>query len=454
MSNKKEVISQANSKGSILDAFGSSYNSYPKSGIYQTREPRFSPSTSLTIIENDPTVKGAIIALVDKTLESGWHIEGRDKKSRRKDAEKKLKELRFNPALRKALFNAFLYNNAYIENVKSENSGVKDLNILETTKILIHSKDNGDIIDYYDSVNPSITWTPDQITHIKLNDFTTNVYADSDMKTLYETVLIKDYIRQWLSWFFGTNQMRPVFNSKTKMSPQKVTEFVSWMKACEKDLKKPFFFEGDVVVQSLMSFAKEGATIQQMLDWCDSQILQVLRMSPIEMGKPDQSGRSNSVEQKGSSNTRIVNVQAILEETFSYDLFPKIGFDKIDFKFNLGYDTIKSSMDTVQVMKNAMFSDEAITEFLESQGIIFETPNVFRDPVEEARKMQEVTMTNKDVGTGNEGSIGNKSADGAPSRQRQPQGQISEANKSSQKKEVTAQSSKFDSYPYVYEVKD
>lgn len=226
------------------------------------------------------------------------------------------------------------------------------------------------------------------------------------------------------------------------------------MKTCEKDLKKPFITQGKSTAKALYSFAEEGKTIQEVLDWCDSQILMLLQVPPIAVGKADKSGRSNSVEQFSALNTRIKSIQLALSDLFTYDLLPKLGFEKIRFEFasqDLG--VTKQILETVQIMKNAMFTDEAITEFLRTQGIVFSTKVLFKDPVEEAMKMAEVTMatdnnkaglSNKDVGTGNEGSIGNKSADSAPSRQRQG----SSFNKANQEKQIVKNSNPFT--PTVY----
>lgn len=85
-----------------------------------------------------------------------------------------------------------------------------------------------------------------------------------------------------------------------------------------------------------------------------------------------------------------------------------------------------------------MFTDEAIQEYLESEGVNFKTKDIFKDPEELAK------LNNKDVGTGNEGMLNNKSADAAQSRQRQDNLEISKANK----KQIIANSTKFDRYPY------
>jgi hypothetical protein len=153
---------------------------------------------------------------VDKTLETKWLVKGRDKKSRKKELEQKLKDVRFNSILRKALFNLFLYNNAFVEIVKK--GGVfSDLNVVESTFMKIDAQDNGDIVGYYQDIgtfNKNPYWTADHMIHIKLDEITSNTWSDLTVEALYETVLIKDYVRQWLTWYFGTNQMRGFYNIK------------------------------------------------------------------------------------------------------------------------------------------------------------------------------------------------------------------------------------------------
>jgi len=63
-------------------------------------------------------------------------------------------------------------------------------------------------------------------------------------------------------------------------------------------------------------------------------------------------------------------------------------------------------------------------------------------------KVKEYTLKLKTfLKTGNEGSIGNKSADAAPSRQRNNKQSLSKANA-----KVMVKNSKYDKYPYKYEV--
>ncbi|RLD77913.1 MAG: hypothetical protein DRJ15_12585, partial [Bacteroidetes bacterium] len=368
---KTEVVMNANSKGMIPDYY--SVHSFGKLGIFsEGRTPEFDPKTALTVVKNDPVVKAAITTLVDRTLESGWRISGKHKKSRVKELEQKLKDVRFNKSLRKYLFNLFLYNNAFFEIVK-KGDAISDLNVLETTLMKVSAKDNGDITGYYQDVGgdkDSPMWLPKYVLHTKFREITNNVWAEPlDLQALYETALIKDYIRQWLQWFFGTNQMRGLYILENGASGAKIKDFVSYLKASEKDRTKPVIMQGKVSYQMLNSISNEGDSVLKLLEWCDRQMLMLLQVPPIAVGVPDSSGRSNSVEQYQALNSTVLAIQKVLEDDFTYDLFPKIGFDNAIFEFGmLNESTRKSTLEMGQIMKNMMMTDKAITEFFESQG--------------------------------------------------------------------------------------
>lgn len=436
----KKLVTNADSKGVIQDYYGVVPTSVQDYGILG-RTPRFDPIKALKVIRNDPVVRAAAITLVDKVIETGWRLETEEDKPA-KEQQKKLKKLLFDRVLRKLVYNLVLYNNGFLEIVKKRGD-ISDLNVLETSLMRIKAEDNGDIVQYYQELgkpksNP--TWQPDLVVHYKIDDFTSNVWAESNMESLYETVLIKDYVRQWLTWFFGTNQIRPIINIKDANNI-KVEELLSFMKGSEKNLSKPLIFQGDVEVKLLQSFANEGKTVLELLNWLDQQILMLMQVPPIAIGMPETSGRSNSVEQFQSMNTRVYSIQKCLEDFTNHDLFKKIGFEDIEFEFGVLDETTRTKVfENVQLMRQSQFSDEAIVEYLESQGVVFETDKILKSPEELAM------MNNKQLGTGNEGIKGNKSADAAQSRNRQNSQELSKANQKVMVKNALPDYSK---YPYV-----
>ena len=457
---KKElqVVSNANSKGVLID-----YRTIPDAQKkFLGRSPDFDLKLTLELIREDPVVRGSLITLVDKVLGSDWGVRGVDKKSRKDELETKLKQLRFKKYARKKLFNAILYNNAFTEIVK-KGTEVTDLNVLETTLMKIDARDNGDILGYYQDIgskdnNPY--WQPEKVSHLELDGITNSVWSDLNIKALYDTILLKDTVRQWLAWFFKSNQMKGIFMIENA-SEGKIKEFVSYLKKSEKDPNNPVLLSGKVNYQLLNDFAKNGSSVLELLKWCDEQIVVLMQTTKISLGLPDGSGRSNGVEQNHVINVRVKAIQECFAEFVTYDLFPKMGFEKAEFYFEVTDFLLETQvLANVQVMRNSMFSDEAITEYLEANGIVFETDQVFKDPVAEAQAMAQVQMgvdnnkmgmkSNSDVKTGNEGSVGNKSKDSMPSRMRQTNSTISNGNKSTVVK--NAIDTQFKGYPYEYNV--
>lgn len=433
---KQDLVLNADSLGNVLDY---AVQTEPAFGVLYGKRPEFDPWKAYRIIKNDPVVKGSVISLVDKFMMSGWHCTDKDydlsflddgeepedvEGKSPEDAEKLLKQLRFDRFIRRYVTQAIIFKNAYGEIVNKSKEPV-DLNVLETSFMKINTQINGDIRSYSQYVgNVSIgnlpEWKPEQIVHFKLDEMNTNAWADSDLMVLYETVLVKDYIRQFLLWTASTNQMRPVISVEAKLSATKAADFVSWLKATEKDLRKPIITEGKTTVQPLYDISKSGGSLLDIINWCDNQILILLQVPPIAVGKADQSGRSNSVEQYSALDTRIRAIQVNLEELFTNDLLPKLGFSKVEFKFNtLDFKRIEALINVVQVAKNAMMSEDAIRELMAKNGLEFETDKLFDDPLPMAG--------NSSVKTGNEGSIGNKDKNQMPSRKAQS-GPISKAN--------------------------
>lgn len=428
MSKTSKLVANADSKGLIQDYLLYEGTTLGKGVLGRT--PRTDPATALKLVRNDPVVRAAIIKLVDKVVESGWRLQpiNGNKKSREKALEQKLKEVRFDRLIRKIVFNLVMYNNAFVE-VRMKGGELSDINLLEAEFMRIDADSHGNVLGYYQEVgqqgmgNP--TWKTEEVVHFKLDDFTTNLWSEFNVEAIYETVLIKDFARQMLSWLTGTNQFRPVMSVENTNST-KMKELLSYLKALEKHVKKPLPVEGKLTVTSLQD-PSIMEWILKVIAWCDTQIRMLLQVPDIAVGIADNGGRADGAEQREYLNTRVFNIHRLLEDDITYDLFPKIGFPKVEFVFGILDETVRTRVfENVQMMRNSNFTEEAILEYMEAQGVVFETDK----PLMTMEEVSKATMAGKpDVQTGNEGSVGKKSADAAPSRQRQNDQDVSKANK-------------------------
>lgn len=434
----EQPVLNADSKGLIQEYF---QVTTPSSDGVLGRSPRTKPETALKLVRGDPVVRAAVIKLVDKVVESGWRIQaiGGNRKSNQRELEQKLKKVRFDRLLRKIVFHLVMYNNAFVE-IRKKGDELSDLNLLEPEFMRIDAKDNGDVEGYYQEVGiagvaskvagflearkagyPS--WEPEEVVHFKLDDFTTNTWSELNVEAIYETILIKDYVRQWLTWLYKTNQFRPVL-SVEETNSAKMKDFLAFLKAAEKHVGKAIPVEGKLLASPL----QDPAIVQwglQVIQWCNNEIRQLLQVPDIAVGISDNGGRADGAEQREYLNTRVFNIHRLLEDDITFDLFPKIGFTKVEFVFGILDETVRTRVfENSMTMRNAMFTPEAILEYLDSQGVIFTSPKPLLS-IEDAARMQSAAETQ----TGNEGSLGKKSADAAPSRARQNSQDVSKANR-------------------------
>lgn len=433
-----ELIANANSEGLILDYY--QITSIPQTKGVLGRAPRTEPKKALDLLRNDPVVRSSVIKLVDKAAESGWRVQAIDdnKKARIESLERNLKKLRFNRLLRKVMFHLIMYNNAFVEIVKRGDE-VTDINLLEPEFMRIDADAHGNILGYYQQVpNPNGSngselgngtfssypyWEPERVVHFKLDDFTTNVWGEFNIEAVYETVLIKDYARQILLWFTQTNQMRPVI-AVSDTTASKMKDFLAFLKASESNISKPIPVEGTLNLFPLQDPSKIIPFLLNIIEWCNGEIRQLLQVPEIAAGINDTSGRSQGAEAREYINTRIFNIHSLIEDDVTYDLFPKMGWQKAEFVFGILDETVRTRVfETAQLMRQTQFSNDAILEYLEDQGVVFETDKPLLDPMELAQ------MSNKQLGTGNEGVKGNVSADAAPSRSRQNSQDLSKGSR-------------------------
>jgi hypothetical protein len=432
----EQLVSRADSKG-LIEGFFNSDNAtrrYNNTGY----KPTFNLKTALQVVRNDPTVRAGIRAIVDKALENGWHLQGSNKQQK-EELQKKLKELKFSSRiLRPALSQLVLNGNVFLEIVKSGDK-FKDLNLLEAPFVEIRSTENGDIIGYVMNEQAQTkrqpSWTPEEVTHIKMDNYSVNVWGEVDIQALYETVIIKDFARAFTDWLLRTNQFRSVFSGEG-LNEDIITNLISEWKAAENDLTRPLPLDGKWEYKVLRNIQdlKEPIAI---MEWCDSQILAAIGVPPMVGGKVDTSGRSNSdVQESKRLVSRVKAIQAIVEEMFSQDLFKKMGFPSTEFYFDyVDSKTITDALDIAEKMrKNLGFKKEVVVKYLKDAGLDF---GEVEDPFDE--DMEENTV---------------KSMDSFQSRKGKSEGDVSEHNDEPSTRDdqlvSRTEPDKFKQYPYVY----
>jgi len=317
----KEPVAQANSRGVKEEYFQKFPSRSTQDRPLMGERPDFSIEKARELYENDPIVRGAVKKTVNKVMETGWRLEPQNNKSGIKQLRSKMQDtsetgLDYEKHLEEIVGNLVMYNNAFVEVI--EEGGDTYVNLLEPEYMEINTDLNGDVNFYFQdiisdgdgSVEQKPTWQPDEVVHYKLNHYTTNAWSPLDLESVYETLLIKDYVREWLHWFFKTHQMRPHVRVGENTSQEDVDQLLSDIKQMRTKVDAPFPTQGEVQIEKFQEFGTEEAeSVRQLLDWCDEQLLILMQVPPIMLGKGEESGRSTASELRKQFNGHIESIR-------------------------------------------------------------------------------------------------------------------------------------------------
>ena len=404
---EKEVIKQTDSKEPIR---GYTPNSWSSTVI-----PEFSYDGVKELIYEDPVANGAIKHFVDKCMESNWTTLNRKSKKVNKVLND---ELMFNfdfeeSVMRPSFTQGKTFNGAFVEIVRKTDGSPKAYNVLDSTNIDPKTKPNGDLIKLRSKIpNPNTgeyaEWAAEDVVWIKFSG--NNIgFPQVDLRSLWYVLNIKKNVLKFIQWLWQTGQYRVIHNFPASNTGKVIDDFIAYNRKNDADFTKPFLIEGDYANKMLRDM-KEIENIDTLLKYLDSQILILIRVAPNDIGIPDSSGRSNADAQ---SNSFVTSVKSF-KQTFSnamIELFNKSGKSTNYFAFFASdKNEIKSVVETSIKLKGIGLSNEAILEFLNDNGLYFETKTVF-EPVpdmEQGNNSQVVTNVTAPSRAGKDDGVANE----------------------------------------------
>lgn len=405
-----EIIERANSKQPLT--------TYSPNRITATVYPDFSHRAVLEMVNKEPVARGALNHFVDKCMEGNFAVITKEGyKYDRAFQLKLLRDYKFRTnVLRKIFLMGKMYNNVFLEIIFDSNNSAKEINVLDTTAVEAITKPNGDLLSLR-STNPNpetgkhATWDEREIVWIKFNDISKG-YAPVDLQALWETILVKDYVRQYVAWLWRTGQYRLMYNFKNT-SDQDVLDFITYLKKHDGNFQVPFMVKGEIETKILRDI-KEIDSIDRLFKYLDNQILIALRIPPNDAGIPDASGRSNADAQSNNLITHVTAWKHIVADSISYDLFPKISKGNTIFRFTpADRFAERQVLENLQIMSSIGMSKDLMQKYLIKKGLVFDVEEYFEpihEPLEqEADKPfnprdQDTNMSRmgKEAGTGNQ----------------------------------------------------
>lgn len=389
-------------------------------------EPDFNPRTALNIVRNDPVISAAIDSIVSKCMEGGWGAEFGNKDREEQNISFLKRDLRFDRILR-SMVRTGRWQDILIEIVKEDNKVIA-LNLLDPAEVQVNAKPNGDVNFWFqdytvaddgtqhqimrDGQNFQRIWQPNQVVHIKFKDAILNLWGESDLRVAWDTIRIKDGVRKILNWLFNSNQFRNHINFE-KASDQEIIDFISSAKEGELTFDRPMITQGGVNVNPLRE-PKDLDMFLLILRWCDEQLISLMRTTVVNLGLGGSGGRSESDGLGDIMRSNIKNIQDVISEAINYELFPKMDFPKTTKFFWKPLDRMSKQklFESVNIMRQAGFSDEAVVEFMTSEGLQFKAKKLFEanenlkadKDLMPSRSSTKEGEADKNVGTGEDSS--------------------------------------------------
>lgn len=359
-------------------------NDYTPSTEHQNTFPSFSLEEAEKVIFSDPVVNGAEKQFIDKCSQGRYFFVRRDKPSQVDSSlhRRMEEEFHFSSNVLRAIYRqAFRYRNAFLEVRRGEGTGrVVGLNVLNAKYIKPIVEHNGDPVRYRWTVpNPHTNsfpeWSTDEVIWLKFYE-NAEGFAPIDMESIYNWVRLKEFVRKYVSWLWDTGQYRTIYNFKQPRKEQ-VDDALAFMKQHEEDPTTPFLFEGELDLKQNRDM-EENASLLELLKYIDQQILVNLRVPPIDAGIPDATGRSNADAQGNNFLTSVHGIKSVVLDGINNRLLDRM--NRMDAKMVFAPSDRfekKQIIDELNLFANMGLSKEALTEYMTSNGLLFETDTLW-----------------------------------------------------------------------------
>ena len=382
-------------------------------------------SNAVSAVRNDETVYAATITKTDAATSKGWYLEGTNKQEKAR-AQAFLEKAKTDLLLRHLFFNAVPLGNAFVEIVRGpDGRPLPELYVLETTEMEIYDEEGHGVPNKYvqnSSGGQKIEFSPDDVVHFRFDRFTTSLWGEVPLRPLDQLIAIKIKLKNHIWRLFNHNVFRQKINFPKGASDEDVRRSLAEYKLTIKDPDKPYIWFGDDISHDVVMNFEDGPRFLELMTAIDLRILTEMQVPPIMAGIPDSSGRATGEQQMYKAfNTHIRSLQKYVEDTFNFDLLPKLGFKGVKFFFNPIDD--KSYTDIIEMavkLKSMGAKAEKLSEWMSSQGM--DLPEDFFDEAffEAPTKTDKNQLTNsggapsrqgkaegtssKKIGTGSEGT--------------------------------------------------
>lgn len=394
-----ELIAKA-SKGYISDY-------YTSSAVHGKKSDDLKPEidlNSLKLLMYDDTFNSEVNTLVDAVTKKDFKIIDWDDLLKREiSREKKLiKKFNYLKLTKKVLMNLIVYRNAFIE-LDYKGDRVDNLHLLETPEMSININPHGEVKGFTQEpigVNNAepVTWSTNECVHVSTTHLGTNPWGFTDTRAIENIVSTKARMETYIDKLFKDNKFRNLWNIVKPSGTQQVKNFIDSIRQGKDYPEKDVVIEGEVTQKQLQTMDNFEPWLNMYREYKDS-IRKFLRLPAIMSGGEGSKSSAEFQIRAGLENT-VRGWQKIIEDAYSIDIFPLLGWDSSRLKYFLNDVPNEEKFISMAVqLKGLGYDNDSVNRFLHNKNV--EMPDGMKmvepEETEDSNNILDQSLQNKNA---------------------------------------------------------
>jgi len=222
----------------------------------------------------------------------------------------------------------------------------------------------------------------DEILYISTDHLDSSTLSRAEILTLSNSLYNIDLMEKFISWLFESNQFRTAIRVPTGMSDAEYKKYLQALMDSIKHFDRFLLLRGDGIQHEPLRGFDNFDNLLSLLSYYKNQILALLQVTPVQVTETSDSGRGSSDTQYRYVNYDDIRAKReLIAKGLEFDLFPLIGLEDCQFKWN-PVDMIekKEIVELAQMFLSMNANVKKVNQWLIDEGI--NVPKNFLEEVE------------------------------------------------------------------------
>jgi len=305
---------------------------YSQPSAQQLQNPPSDRKVMLDMFRYDPVIWTALNLTADMVTYNGYDFYGENEDEIEEVKKKFDEELDFDFVIKNIIIQMEIYGEAYLEVKENE------IHPLEASEISMKYNEHGEISEYVQKptsppipTNQSPTWKPDEIIYFRMYWIGSRVYSYNMMDAIHKAYTTRLWSNYYLEQLFKNNIPRTVYFIENANKEQREA-FRENLIHAKSNPAMDIVGVGKATAELLQYEFNNG--FQQVMQEIRKEVLMVTRVPAHWVG--DISGTNRGIGENIviPFETNVQKIQQIVGSYINKELMPKLGYEKIKFKFN------------------------------------------------------------------------------------------------------------------------